>query len=245
MEYKNLKIRAIVFDVYGTLLEVGAPAADADLQWQKLFEEMRGTPLPLNRTEFFVRASQVIGNRHAEARARGIQWPEIVWPSVVIEILPGLAQLSANQLDEFVFRQIQIGRALRFAEHAAACLRRMKELQVLLGIASNSQAYTLRELDTALQGAGLSLSMFDPHLCFWSFEHGFSKPDPHVFRILTARLEARGVRPSETLMVGDRLDNDIEPARAHGWQTWHFAPIKQARQSGNWRDLLAWLEAGG
>ena len=58
--------------------------------------------------------------------------------------------------------------------------------------------------------------MFDPELRFWSFENGFSKPDPHVFRILTARLEARGISPSETLMVGDRFDNDIEPARAHG-----------------------------
>jgi FMN phosphatase YigB (HAD superfamily) len=23
-------------------------------------------------------------------------------------------------------------------------------------------------------------------------------------------------------MIGDRLDNDIEPARAAGWQVWHF-----------------------
>jgi len=44
-------------------------------------------------------------------------------------------------------------------------------------------------------------------------------------------------------MVGDRLDNDIEPARAFGWQTWQLVSVKHDAQSGNWRDLLAWLES--
>jgi hypothetical protein len=100
-----------------------------------------------------------------------------------------------------------------------------------------------RSGNVALQGAGLNLSQFDREVRFWSFENGFSKPDPHVFRILTARLEARGIRPAETLMVGDRLDNDIEPAQAFGWQTWQLVPVKQNAKSGNWHDLLALLGA--
>jgi len=243
MEQKNLKVRAVVFDVYGTLLEVGAPPTDAEARWQKLFQEMLGEPPRLNRLEVSVRTGQAIVRRHAEARARGIQWPEIVWPAVVLEALPNLARLSAEKLDEFLLRQMQIGRMVRLAKHAAECLRQMKDNRLLLGIASNSQAYTMRELNTALQGAGLNLSMFDPELRFWSFENGFSKPDPHVFRILTARLEARGISPSETLMVGDRLDNDIEPACAHGWKTWLLAPSKlaDAQIGGSWSDLGAWL----
>ena len=137
----------------------------------------------------------------------------------------------------------QAGRTLRLADGAAECLRELNAKGVLLGIASNSQAYTLRELETALQGAGLNLSTFDRDVRFWSFENGFSKPDPHVFRILTARLEARGFSPAETLMVGDRLDNDIEPARAFGWQTWHLVSKTQAGQAGNWRDLIAWFKS--
>ncbi len=242
MEHQNVKVRAVVFDVYGTLLEVGAPPADADLRWQNLFAEMLGGPPPLNRMEFSLSTRQVIAQRHAEARSRGIQWPEILWPSVVLEALPDLARLSAEKLDKFLSCQMQIGRTLRLAYQAAECLRQMYANGLLLGIASNSQAYTLRELNTALQGAGLNLSLFDDQLRFWSFENGFSKPDPHVFRILTARLEARGIRPSETLMVGDRLDNDIAPARAHGWQAWHLTPGPHTGSiSGNWRELLVWL----
>ncbi len=236
-----MNIRAVILDVYGTLLEVGVPPCDADARWQKLFAERLGTPPPFSRLEFAVRTGQAVARRHAEAKARGIQWPEIVWPSVVTEVLPKLAGLSVPQLDDFLFHQIQLGRTLRLADGAAECLRQLKDNGILLGIASNSQAYTLTEITAALQGTGLNLSVFDRDVRFWSFENGFSKPDPHVFRILTARLEARGIRPAETLMVGDRLDNDIEPARAHGWQTWQLVASRQNGPAGNWRDLTAWL----
>ena len=138
---------------------------------------------------------------------------------------------------------MQIGRTLRLADGAADCLRQLNDNGILLGIASNSQAYTLREFSGALQAVGFNLSNFDRDVRFWSFENGFSKPDPHVFRILTARLEARGIGPAETLMVGDRLDNDIEPARAHGWQAWHLVSRTQSGPAGNWSDLLAWLKS--
>lgn len=236
-----MKFRAVIFDVYATLLEVGAPPPDAAVRWQNLFTEMLGTPPPLSRTEFSTRISQVIARRHAEAKARGIPWPEIGWPSVVLAALPMLARLSAPKFEDFLFHQMQIGRTLRLAEGAAECLRRLNADGILLGIASNSQAYTLRELTAALRGTGLNLSMFDREVRFWSFENGFSKPDPHVFRILTARLEARGISPAETLMVGDRLDNDIEPAKAQGWQTWQLTARKTHNTAGNWRDLTAWL----
>lgn len=239
-----MKIRAAIFDVYATLLEVGPPPTDAQARWQSLFVERLGIPLTLSRMEFSARSGQAIAWRHAEARARGIQWPEIAWPAVVLEVLPELARLSAPKLEEFLFHQMQIGRTLRLADGTAECLRQLNDNGILLGIASNSQAYTLRELTAVLQGTGLNLSMFDREVRFWSFENGFSKPDPHVFRILTARLEIRGIRPAETLMVGDRLDNDIEPARAQGWQTWQLTsrPASAGGPAGNWRELLAWLE---
>lgn len=245
MEPKNLKVRAVIFDVYGTLLQVGPPPSDADTRWQKLFTETLDTRPPLNRLQFSQRTGYAIARRHAEAKAHGILWPEIVWPSVVLEVLPILARLSAEQLNDFLLHQMQIGRTLRLNDYASECLRQMNNNRLLLGIASNSQAYTLRELNAALQGAGLNLSLFDPQMLFWSFENGFSKPNPHVFRILTARFEARGIAPSEILMVGDRVDNDVAPARAHGWQTWHLTKSGNTNSSdgGSFRELQAALAA--
>jgi len=238
-----MKLRAAIFDVYTTILEVGPPPRNADALWQQLFEEMLGKPPPVSRTEFSVRTARIIAHRHAAAKLLGIHWPEIQWPTVVLEAIPSLARLPAAGRDDFLFRQMQLGRTLRLADGAVECLRRFHDNGILLGIASNAQAYTLRELTAALQGTGLNLSVFDRELCFWSFEHGFSKPDPHVFRILTARLEARGIIPGEMLMVGDRLDNDIEPARAQGWQTWHLtaAGRDQAKDGGSFLQLCATL----
>jgi FMN phosphatase YigB (HAD superfamily) len=106
-----------------------------------------------------------------------------------------------------------------------------------LGVASNCQPYTVREFEGALAATGLPFNLFRAALTFRSYEHGFSKPDPHVFRLLTARLAALGIAPGETLMVGDRVDNDILPARAQGFLTWHL--VEQAAQAsgGSWADL--------
>jgi len=241
MEQARMKIRAVIFDIYTTILEVGPPPTNADALWSKLCEKTLGAPPPVSRTEFSVRTAQVIARHHAAAKSRGIPWPEILWPSVVLEALPSLARLAAPKLEDFLFQQMQMGRTLRLAEGAAECLRRLNDHGILLGIASNSQAYTLLELTAAFHGTGLNLVMFDRDVRFWSFENGFSKPDPHVFRILTARLEARGISPTETLMVGDRLDNDIEPARAFGWQTWQLTLAGK----GNAKDSGSFCELGG
>jgi putative hydrolase of the HAD superfamily len=228
-----MNIRAVIFDIYGTLLEVGPPPPDADARWQRLWRDLLGAKPRLSRLQFSVASSQVIARHHQAAQARGIPWPEVHWPSVVAEVMPELAQLPPRNQEEFLFRQIQTGHSTRMAAETAAALRWLKDRPTLLGVASNAQAYTLRELTEALATHALGMALFESHLCFWSFEHGFSKPDPHVFQILTARLAALGISPREILMVGDLLDNDVEPARAHGWRTWQFGPSAD----GGWAGL--------
>jgi HAD superfamily hydrolase (TIGR01509 family) len=63
-----------------------------------------------------------------------------------------------------------------------------------------------------------------------SEELGLAKPDPLFFEIILDRL---GVRPEEAVMVGDRLDNDIYPAKRLGMRTirllsWPFS-LQEAR----------------
>jgi HAD superfamily hydrolase (TIGR01549 family) len=45
---------------------------------------------------------------------------------------------------------------------------------------------------------------------------GMAKPDPRLFQWALGRA---GVKPGESIMIGDRLDNDIRPAKALGMQT--------------------------
>lgn len=242
MEPRRLSLRAVICDVYQTLLAVGRPPADAEARWVALWRDTLGCAPALSRVDFAAACAQVIAREHAGARARGIAFPEVWWPAVVAEVIPALAALPGPQQDEFIFTQMQIGRSLCLMAGAAEALRALTRAGLVLGLASNAQAYTWRELDRYLHGADLSRDVFTPELCFWSCQHGFSKPDPHVFRILTARLAAQGIAPGETLMVGDRPDNDLEPARAQGWQTWHLTPAANAGDpAGDWQRLLAWL----
>jgi FMN phosphatase YigB (HAD superfamily) len=222
-----MNIRAVIFDIYGTLLEVGPPPPDADARWQLLWHDLLRAEPRLSRLQFSAACGQVIARHHKFAQARGIPWPEVHWPAVVFEVLPEVARLPHHEQEQFLFGQIQTGHSTRMAAGTATALRWLKDRPGLLGIASNAQAYTLRELTEALAAHELGMDLFESHLCFWSFEHGFSKPDPHVFQILTARLAALGISPRETLMIGDRLDNDIEPAQAYGWRTWQFGPGAQ------------------
>jgi FMN phosphatase YigB (HAD superfamily) len=47
-------------------------------------------------------------------------------------------------------------------------------------------------------------------------EIGLEKPDPEMFRLALSSAECS---PGEAVMIGDRLDNDIRPARLLGWKT--------------------------
>lgn len=238
-----MKIRAVIFDVYKTLLEVGPPPVDADQRWSVLCREYFGPQTGVTLAELNARVEAVIAREHAQAKAVGIPKPEIYWPDVAKEALPELAALSSGKVDDFLFAHAQLQRTVRLMSGAAEVLKKLIEAKTLLGIASNAQPYTLRELKAALRFERLDMDIFRPDLMYWSFAGGFSKPDPHVFRLLTARLAALGVRAVDTLMVGDRADNDITPARAQGWQTWHIvsAPGDLAQGQGDWVALDGFL----
>jgi HAD superfamily hydrolase (TIGR01549 family) len=53
-------------------------------------------------------------------------------------------------------------------------------------------------------------------ICLSSAEVGIEKPDPAIFRLALAQARCE---PCHTVMIGDRIDNDIRPARLLGWKT--------------------------
>lgn len=53
-------------------------------------------------------------------------------------------------------------------------------------------------------------------ICLASAEEGAAKPDPILFH---RALEQSGCAPEHAVMVGDRIDNDVRPAKTLGWRT--------------------------
>lgn len=232
---------AVICDVYGTLLDVGPRPTNADLLWEQLWREHLGSTPRLALAALSANTTSRIDTEHARARATGIAHPEIDWSAILVEALPELGALDGASLDEFIRHHMSLSRTLRLMPGAAPALRALRERGVRLGIASNAQAYTLSELEDLLHPEHLGLSTFDPELRFWSFEHGYSKPDPRAFRWLALRLGRMGVSPEATLMVGDRPDNDLAPAALQGWRTWHLRTDGTGPGAGSWSNLTEQL----
>ena len=99
-------------------------------------------------------------------------------------------------------------------------LRRLRERGLRLGIVAN-QPLAARE---RLARAGIG-DLFDHQGL--SGITGLSKPDPRAFQVAA---ETLGAPASACIMVGDRIDNDIAPAKALGMAVIQFRGGRHRRQ---------------
>jgi len=91
---------------------------------------------------------------------------------------------------------------------AAQTLRTLSQ-HYRIGVIANQPAGTAERL------ARWGLMPF-VSICLSSAELALEKPDPAIFRLALSRAKCA---PEEAAMIGDRLDNDIRPARLQGWKT--------------------------
>lgn len=96
----------------------------------------------------------------------------------------------------------------RLYPDAATCLEKLHR-RYRIGIIANQSPGTAERL--ARHGI---LPYID--LVIASAEEGVSKPDRRIFEIA---LERSGCKVENAVMIGDRIDNDIVPAKAIGMQT--------------------------
>ncbi len=108
-----------------------------------------------------------------------------------------------SRLNELTYR-----RSVLKPYPGATSLLRVMHRRYRLGIVANSD--TARE---ELDKNGWSEFM---SACITSGDVGVKKPSAEIF---TLALHKAGCRVSEAVMIGDRVDNDIRPAKALGWKT--------------------------
>lgn len=77
-------------------------------------------------------------------------------------------------------------------------------------------------------------------VCVSSGDADVSKPDPAIFRLA---LDAADCAPADAVMIGDRLDNDVRPAKALGFATIRVlqgpARLQQPRSAAETPDATA------
>ncbi len=230
--FAPVRARALVFDIYGTLLasaagDVGVDAAADDARafrraladggWQAQDPRTADEAVRLLRRE--------IAAEHRARQEEGIDYPEVdileIWRRVLARL--GMAPPGP-------------GRSLRLLSISYECrtnpvwpmpglaelLPALQERGLALGILSNAQFYTPLLFEAFFGKDPRSLG-FDPGLCLWSFREMEGKPAPGLFRRLNERLNRRGIAPADVVYVGNDMLKDIWPAAQVGWRTVLFA----------------------
>lgn len=230
-------IKAVVFDIYGTLLQVLPGAAEPEKAWAELGMKWFGHPPSLSWARLKEVAADQVSRAHARLRAAGVDYPEVEWPRILKGCLPELENAGVDELEEFSAAWAGIRHSTVAMPGAVDALHASRAAGLIAGVASNAQEYTQREVARAGLWITAEGSPAQPEVAFWSFAEGFSKPSPGVFRFLEESLSAHRVSADQILMIGDRIDNDIEPAIAAGWQAWHFCP----EEDRDWGCFIEWL----
>lgn len=206
-------IRAVVFDLYGTLLISAAGGEGGPRRSDP--EDLPGLGRALEEAVLL---------QQDRRRGEGVEFPEVeirnAWTDALRSL--GKPQLPPNQLELAVLSYECRVNPVWTMPNAAATLSRLREEGCLLGIVSNAQFYTLPVME-GLFGAGLDELGFHPRLRVFSFEEGEGKPSPRLFSRLARNAAALGVSPREILHVGNDFDKDVLPARAAGFRTALFA----------------------
>ena len=233
------KPRAVLFDVYGTLLVSGT----GDISLASLQNDSFGIDGILERSGHPVLLPEAaaeavppllekaIRRKHDEYRSRGADYPEVEIREIWNEVL------------EKLWKKGILERAPSGPETDVEVLAMLHELSVnpvwpmpgfpdifdglrsggiRTGIVSNAQFYTPLILE-ALTGRTLGEIGFEADLCSWSFRLLRAKPSAQMFRDPLEALQRGGISPAETLYVGNDMLNDVTTARQSGCMTVLFA----------------------
>ena len=146
--------------------------------------------LKIGRLDFFAAIGATIANKDHHRR-------------VFDMVAPGIDIKAAREARHAAGQAFNIEPRDLYPD-AAPCLAACQAAGLIVGIAGNQPI----EAEAALEAAGLK-----PHHHATSAKWGISKPDPRFFEKIA---ETCNLPPHQIAYVGDRVDNDVLPARAAG-----------------------------
>lgn len=221
-------IRAVAFDVYGTLLISAAGdalgEAEANDRGFIIREAVTASGIDMSPKSLFrleLELDAEIDRQRAAARSSGIDYPDPdvrdVWSAVLGD---AGAAATFRQIERLSVEYELSANPTWPMPGAIACLRALHS-RAALGIVSNAQFSTPLIMDEQLGPSFRNLVPQD--CCLWSYQYGRAKPSKELFEIAAERFASLGISRSACLFVGNDMLNDIWAAAACGWRTALFA----------------------
>jgi len=242
---KDESIKAVIFDIYGTLLI----SSSGDVDQAEISEENLKTALDASGIKIIDGKQSTmdyilsdfdctINVCHDAGRMNNLPYPEIdilsIWRIVLIHAKrKGLIAIEKDVdislmtcVFEFLSNKVSIMPGLK------EVIFTLKENRIPLGIVSNAQFYTPVLMNYYLYN---KISMkerikgFDKELTVFSYKLGKGKPDQALFNELLPALKWKyGILPSEVLFIGNDMLKDIYASSQVGFKTVLFAGDKRS-----------------
>lgn len=230
----NLKnIRAVIFDIYGTLVISGtgdisiAEKVDREEVLRDILK-VTGSSIPADCSvsDIFY---DLIKKDHQDSKARGATYPEVdileIWGHLLTKL--GLAPLDDNTLADTAIKFECAVNPVWPMPGLESVLESLRKRGLPLGIVSNAQFYTPIMLEN-FTGKRLGALGFQEDLSVWSYKERLGKPSVELFEKLNRSLSSIGLHPEQALYVGNDMLNDIWTASQAGLKTALFAGDKRS-----------------
>ncbi|MEE8045616.1 MAG: HAD family hydrolase [Dehalococcoidia bacterium] len=203
------EIKAVLFDVGGPL--------DTETIMDRMIDEQivvsfRNHGVAITEEEYASAAKWAVDVFAART------YDAIIWR--IAEKRQDLIDVVLAELYETVPARNDVRGDFELRDGIAELLEQLRGDGLLLGLAANQPSRSLENMERA----GI--------LRYFQYQEvsgstGLYKPDP---RLLLHSCEGLGVRPEEAIMVGDRIDNDIVPARMLGMTAIRFVSGRHSEQ---------------
>ncbi|MBQ7230141.1 MAG: HAD family hydrolase [Oscillospiraceae bacterium] len=206
-----MKYTDLVFDLYGTLVDIHTE--ESDLVWEKTAIYFGFYGARYSGPQLKAAFEAALRRREAKAGQSYECFPDIPFEEVMAELFreKGVTEnaevLGVNAAQLFRISSLDY---IRLYPHALEALAKLREKGYRLWLLSNAQAiftaYELRLLGLGDQLDGIYLSS----------DYQCRKPD---LRFYQALISDRGLDVSKTLMIGNDRQTDIAGAKAAGMAT--------------------------
>jgi putative hydrolase of the HAD superfamily len=215
-------VRAVLFDVYGTLFVSGS--GDIEVLENSVEDERLGALLrrygvrdePASvRERYYDR----IRTLHEIRQREGVDYPEVVVEEVWEDVL-ALGSQERHRL--FALEYELLFNPVWPCPGLDAVLQDVRSRGMIMGIISNAQFFTPLLFEAFLKREVKAIG-FHPGLALYSYVYGYAKPSPFLFERAGKILGSLGVSREHALYVGNDMLNDICTASRTGFQTALFA----------------------
>ncbi|ADE54182.1 HAD family hydrolase [Coraliomargarita akajimensis] len=229
-------IKAVIFDVYGTLFSSGV--GDISLATNQNRDDALKATLRDNGFQLTARCQTArldnvlhatIKQHQDQRRVEAVQYPEVEIREVWVDFIQQLVADSYVEHDfEADIETLVIDYESRINPTQAmpeleSTLKQLVDRGIVLSIISNAQFYTPLLFETYLHTTLEDLK-FSTDSAVWSYAMLEGKPSTRLYEVSAERMATHhSILANEVLYVGNDIRNDIWPAQAVGYRTALFA----------------------